>query len=122
MHNFYCCYYYFQYIDTILDNLTPDDVRCLIISEDELARSSPLERIFPTSETHKYLKYTETPRYYNRLLDAWETRYGHNRAEGINLLRQYCEERYHLQVPQIPAKKVNIFKFYYFSYFLTQTM
>uniref|UniRef100_A0A1I8NC09 Tubulin-tyrosine ligase family n=1 Tax=Musca domestica TaxID=7370 RepID=A0A1I8NC09_MUSDO len=94
-----------EYIDAILENLTPDDVRCLIIAEDELARSSPLERIFPTAETHKYLKYTETPRYYNRLLDAWETRYSHNRIEGINLLRQYCEDRYHLQVPQIPTKK-----------------
>lgn len=91
-----------------MDHLTPDDVRCLIIAEDELARSSPLERIFPTAETHKYLKYTETPRYYNRLLDAWETRYGHNRKEGIAVLRQLCEERYHLQVPQIPTKKVII--------------
>ncbi|XP_075151826.1 tubulin tyrosine ligase-like 4A isoform X2 [Haematobia irritans] len=94
-----------KYIEAILENLTPDDVRCLLIAEDELARSAPLERIFPTTETYKYLKYTETPRYYNRLLDAWEARYGTNRIDGINLLRQYCEERYHLQVPQIPTKK-----------------
>ncbi|XP_059220254.1 tubulin monoglutamylase TTLL4 isoform X2 [Stomoxys calcitrans] len=94
-----------EYIEAILENLTPDDVRCLIIAEDELARSSPLERIFPTRESYKYLKYTDTPRYYNRLLDAWETRYGHNRSEGIKLLRRYCEEQYHLQVPQIPTKK-----------------
>ncbi|XP_073824894.1 tubulin tyrosine ligase-like 4A isoform X2 [Musca autumnalis] len=100
-----------EYLDAILENLTPDDVRCLIVAEDELARSSPLERIFPTSETHKYLKYTETPRYYNRLLDAWETRYSYNRIEGINLLRQYCEEKYHLQVPQIPTKKDFFVKF-----------
>lgn len=91
-----------------MEHLTPDDVRCLIIAEDELARCSPLERIFPTIDTHKYLKYTEAPRYYNRLLDAWESRYGNNRTEGIHLLRQYCEDQYHLQVPQLPTKKVNI--------------
>ncbi|XP_065357014.1 tubulin monoglutamylase TTLL4 isoform X2 [Calliphora vicina] len=94
-----------EYVNGILEHLTPDDVRCLIIAEDELARCSPLERIFPTIDTHKYLKYTEAPRYYNRLLDAWESRYGNNRTEGIHLLRQYCEDKYHLQVPQIPTKK-----------------
>lgn len=82
-------------------------MRCLIIAEDELARCSPLERIFPTIDTYKYLKYTEVPRYYNRLLDAWETRYANNRIEGIHLLRQFCEDGYHLQIPQIPTKKVN---------------
>ncbi|SPP81697.1 tubulin polyglutamylase TTLL4 isoform X1 [Drosophila guanche] len=95
-----------EYINDILDNLTPDDVRCLIIAEDELARCAPLERIFPTDQTHKYLKYNDTPRYYNRLLDAWESRYANNRAEGIALLRDYCQNKYHLQVPTSPNKKV----------------
>ncbi|KAI8126748.1 Tubulin polyglutamylase TTLL4 [Lucilia cuprina] len=94
-----------EYVNGILEHLTPDDVRCLVIAEDELARCSPLERIFPTIDTYKYLKYTEAPRYYNRLLDAWESRYANNRTEGIHLLRQYCEDQYHLQVPQIPTKK-----------------
>ncbi|KAM7351584.1 tubulin tyrosine ligase-like 4A isoform 2-T2 [Cochliomyia hominivorax] len=100
-----------EYINPILEHLTPDDVRCLIIAEDELARCTPLERIFPTIDTYKYLKYTEAPRYYNRLLDAWESRYGNNRIEGIHLLRQYCEDQYHLQVPQIPTKKDFLAKF-----------
>ncbi|XP_023160700.2 tubulin polyglutamylase TTLL4 isoform X2 [Drosophila hydei] len=94
-----------EYIDAILDKLTPDDVRCLIIAEDELARCSPLERIFPTDQTYKYLKYNDTPRYYNRLLDAWESRYANNRTEGIALLRDYCQIKYHLEVPAPPAKK-----------------
>ncbi|XP_055921344.1 tubulin monoglutamylase TTLL4-like isoform X2 [Eupeodes corollae] len=94
-----------DYINAILENLTPDDIRCLVVSEDELARSAPLERIFPTSNTHKYLKYTEVPRYYNRLLDAWETRYSKNRQEGIKLLQAYCEQKYHLEVPPSPARK-----------------
>uniref|UniRef100_A0A1A9ZEW7 Tubulin polyglutamylase TTLL4 n=1 Tax=Glossina pallidipes TaxID=7398 RepID=A0A1A9ZEW7_GLOPL len=99
----------YEYINEILERLTPDDVRCLITAEDELARSKPLERIFPTAETYKYLKYTESARYYNRLLDAWETRYSENRSAGIDLLRDYCSERYHLQIPPTPAKKVNIY-------------
>ncbi|XP_037957088.1 probable beta-tubulin polyglutamylase isoform X2 [Teleopsis dalmanni] len=100
-----------DYIDAILDNLTPDDVRCLIVAEDEFARCSPLERIFPTCDTYKYLKYTEGARYYNRLLDAWENRYGKNRAEGIALLRDFCMDNYHLEVPPLPAKKDFIIKF-----------
>ncbi|XP_060645120.1 tubulin monoglutamylase TTLL4 isoform X3 [Drosophila nasuta] len=94
-----------DYVNAILQKLTPDDVRCLIVAEDELARCAPLERIFPTDQTHKYLKYNDTPRYYNRLLDAWESRYANNRTEGIALLRDYCQAKYHLQVPVPPAKK-----------------
>ncbi|ALC39291.1 CG16833, partial [Drosophila busckii] len=96
-----------EYMDAILQKLTPDDVRCLIIAEDELARCAPLERIFPTHQTYKYLKYNDAPRYYNRLLDAWESRYANNRTEGIALLRDYCQTKYHLQVPAPPAKKVS---------------
>ncbi|KAH8402524.1 hypothetical protein KR222_002396, partial [Zaprionus bogoriensis] len=96
-----------EYINAILHKLTPDDVRCLIVAEDELARCAPLERIFPTDQTYKYLKYNDTPRYYNRLLDAWESRYANNRTEGIALLRDYCQNKYHLQVPAPPAKKVS---------------
>ena len=36
------------YIDTILEHLTPDDVRVLIRSEDELAQATHFSRIFPT--------------------------------------------------------------------------
>lgn len=101
---------HFQYLDEILKNLTPDDIRCLLITEDELARSAPLERIFPSSITHKYLQFIESPRYYNRLLDAWEHRYGGGRREkGIALIRKFCEDKVHLTVPPQPAKKVNDF-------------
>lgn len=99
-----------------MEHLTPDDVRCLIITEDELARCKPLERVFPTPHTHKYLKFTESPRYYNRLLDAWETRYANSRGDGIALLQRFCEEKYHLQVPTVPAKKV--FTFRVLSFFI----
>lgn len=98
-----------QYLEGILEELTPDDVRCLIITEDELARCAPLERIFPAPKTHKYLEFTENPRYYNRLLDAWEHKYGgSHRADGICLLRKMCERQIHLEVPPVVhnARKV----------------
>uniref|UniRef100_A0A2M3ZFV8 Putative tubulin polyglutamylase ttll4 n=1 Tax=Anopheles braziliensis TaxID=58242 RepID=A0A2M3ZFV8_9DIPT len=94
-----------DYMSTILEDLTPDDVRCLLLTEDELARSAPLERIFPAPNSHRYIGFTEHPRYYNRLLDAWEHRYSHNRAEGIALLQSLCEKKVHLQVPPSTLKK-----------------
>ncbi|XP_060658802.1 tubulin monoglutamylase TTLL4 isoform X1 [Drosophila nasuta] len=94
-----------EYVDTILDNLLPDDVRCLIIAEDELARCKPLERIFPTPGTHTFLPYFENARYYNRLLDAWETKYAKNREAGIALLSRLCKEKYHLQVSEAAMEK-----------------
>ncbi|XP_046805483.1 tubulin polyglutamylase ttll-4 isoform X2 [Lucilia cuprina] len=94
-----------EYLDAILENLNPDDVRCLLVSEDELNRCSPLERIFPTPDTHRYLKFIEHPRYYNRLLDAWENRYGHCREKGIELLRSYCTDNFHLQVSDAALEK-----------------
>lgn len=101
-----------QYLTSILDNLTPDDIRCLLISEDELARSAPLERIFPTTNTHHYLTYTDNPRYYNRLLDAWENRYANRRQDGIDLLKSFCDKNVHLEVPPQTFQKVSIVPFF----------
>lgn len=95
-----------EYVDTILDNLLPDDVRCLIVAEDELNRCLPLERVFPTAGTHMFLPFFENARYYNRLLDAWETKYAKNRGLGIGLLTRLCRERYHLQVSEAAMQKV----------------
>ncbi|XP_062547871.1 tubulin monoglutamylase TTLL4 isoform X5 [Armigeres subalbatus] len=94
-----------EYLNSILDELTPDDVRCLLLTEDELARSAPLERILPAPNSHRYVCFTEHPRYYNRLLDAWEHRYCQNRSEGIALLQSMCQQKIHLQVPPSTFKK-----------------
>ena len=40
----------------ILDHLNPDDVRALVMSEDELATSQRFTRIFPNVTSHKYFK------------------------------------------------------------------
>lgn len=92
---------------TILENLTPDDLRCLIVTEDELNRCYPLERIFPAPNSYKYLNFTDQPRYYNHLIDAWEHRYSKKRDSGIALLRTLCHKRMHLKVPPTTIQKVN---------------
>jgi hypothetical protein len=84
----------------LLDHLTPDDCRQLVLSEDELATSQRFTRIFPTENTHKYFKFLEKPRYYNLLLSAWEQRYGGiNREAGRSVLEQLCIAKHHLKVP-----------------------
>ena len=48
-----------DYLKDIIANLTPDDVRCLIRSEDELVQASHFSRIFPTQVKkfeHNYFK------------------------------------------------------------------
>ncbi|XP_023939031.2 tubulin monoglutamylase TTLL4 isoform X2 [Bicyclus anynana] len=93
-----------MYLRDILSTLTPDDVRHLIQAEDELTQTGPMERVFPTEHSHKYLGYLAGPRYYNRLFDAWESRYCLNRETGVELLRNLCDIGYHLEVPPVPLK------------------
>lgn len=62
-------------------NLTGDDVRHLLQSEDELTVIGKFTRIFPTESTFAYLDFMDA-RYYNRLFDAWETKYHKNRDKG----------------------------------------
>lgn len=47
------------------------------------------QKIFPTPSTHQYHQFFEAPRYYNMLLDAWETKYHNNRHEGKLECYQY---------------------------------
>ena len=82
---------------SILEDLTPDDVRHLIQFEDELASLGSFQKIFPTSKTRKYFKYFKSISYYNLLLDAWEKRYTNKRNEGISRLKEFCDKKYHLQ-------------------------
>ena len=42
-----------EYLESIIDYLTPDDVRCLIRAEDELVQATHFSRIFPT-QVNKY--------------------------------------------------------------------
>uniref|UniRef100_A0A671KB08 Tubulin polyglutamylase TTLL4-like n=1 Tax=Sinocyclocheilus anshuiensis TaxID=1608454 RepID=A0A671KB08_9TELE len=81
---------------TILDVLTPVDVRVLAESEDELSRKGDFERVFPSHASSRYLRFFEQPRYLNIVLNQWEQTYWLNRSKGINLLRDLCEKRVQL--------------------------
>ena len=77
-----CCFP--QFIQqTIVEQLTPDDVRILVESLDEDSRRGNMQRVFPnTATSHKYLRFFEQPRYYNLLLDTWLQRYNRMEARG----------------------------------------
>lgn len=86
-----------EYADGILNDLTPRDIFHLSESEDELARAEHFQRIFPTSSTYKYHKFFCGPQYFINLLDAWETRYHHDRVKGCKLLQDLCAQKFHLK-------------------------
>ncbi|BFZ02261.1 hypothetical protein BsWGS_05300 [Bradybaena similaris] len=99
-HTFYCQKYLDeQAISSILNILTPDDIRILCESIDEDSRKGNFQRLFPTPNTYCYLRYFEQPRYYNLLLDQWVLHYNHKEMKGIQLLHSYCEKGIHLQNP-----------------------
>ena len=86
------------YLNTILDMLTPGDVRILISAEDELEIANNFERIYPTDKTFSYNKYFDEMRYYNMLMDAWETRFGSDRGTGVEILKYLASMNNHLSV------------------------
>ncbi|KAK7913701.1 hypothetical protein WMY93_013912 [Mugilogobius chulae] len=85
-----------DFLSTMLDVLTPEDVRILAESEDELMRKGEFERIFPSPSSSRYLRFFECQRYLNILLDQWEQRHWSNRTKGIHLLRTLCQKGVHL--------------------------
>jgi tubulin polyglutamylase TTLL4 len=95
----YYCQRHLESAETILDILTPDDIRILIESVDEQHRRGNFECIFPSATSHKYLKYFEQPRYYNLLLDAWVQKYPGSHPQGVSLLESFCFDAIHLQQP-----------------------
>ena len=96
-----------NYLESILETLTPDDVRHLIRAEDELVQATHFSRIFPTQDTHKYFKYFQEQRYYNKLMDAWETKFGEQRAAAIDRLESLCLNKVHLKIPNTTATSAN---------------
>jgi len=74
------------YMNSILDDLTEDDVHMLMAVEDELNRVKFGRRIFPTRSVAKYIPFIESNNYYYKLLDAWENKYGETRSIGRQVL------------------------------------
>ena len=73
-----------------LNSLTEGEVSALITAEDELSQSLHWSRIYPTPSTSHYSQFWSTESHHDRLLQAWEERYGGSpadREEGRDLLR-----------------------------------
>ncbi|XP_062972850.1 tubulin monoglutamylase TTLL4 isoform X2 [Elgaria multicarinata webbii] len=83
-----------EFCSSILDVLTPDDVRVLVETEDEFARCGQFERVFPSRVSMRYLRFFEQPRYFNILTAQWELKYLLNKAKGVDLLRSWCHKGY----------------------------
>ena len=81
-----------SYLSYILDTLTPDDMRMLIETEDELTRKGCFQIVFPLSQTLPYLKYFSVQRYYNLLLHAWFSNPHYRAGRGIALLRDFARQ------------------------------
>uniref|UniRef100_A0A3B5AL55 Tubulin tyrosine ligase like 4 n=1 Tax=Stegastes partitus TaxID=144197 RepID=A0A3B5AL55_9TELE len=85
-----------DFVASVLDVLTPEDVRVLAESEDELSRRGEFERIFPSPSSSRYLRFFECPRYLNLLLNQWEQKHWNDRTKCIGLLRTLCQKGVHL--------------------------
>ncbi|XP_050772956.1 tubulin monoglutamylase TTLL4 isoform X1 [Gopherus flavomarginatus] len=81
-----------DFYSSVLDILTPDDVRVLVETEDEFARRGQFERVFPTRISMRYLRFFEQPRYFNILTAQWELKYYLNKPRGLDLLRNWCHK------------------------------
>ena len=93
-----------NYLNSILEDLDQCDLRILIQMEEQRSQSNNFERIFPTSETFNYFPYftcknsmdkTGMP-YYDKLLDAYETKYASQRKNGLDMIRNLCLKNIHL--------------------------
>lgn len=77
-------------VPEILDYLTAEDVKHLLKGEDEKAIAMLAEKIYPTNETSKYLKYFDLEaRYEEYLTNVWERKYGDCSEEGVRFLTEW---------------------------------
>lgn len=72
-----------QVLQTILETLTPDDIRILTESIDEDSRKGGFQRVYPTPNTNRYMRFFEQQRYYNLLLDQWVQRFNRLESKGM---------------------------------------
>ncbi|KAJ8253287.1 hypothetical protein GJAV_G00211170, partial [Gymnothorax javanicus] len=92
-----------EFLSSVLEVLTPGDVRALVQSEDELSRRGAFERVFPSPVSSRYMRFFQTPRYLNILLCQWELRQRAHRGQGISLLKALCQRGAHLSSASDPT-------------------
>ncbi|VDK31702.1 unnamed protein product [Taenia asiatica] len=86
-------------VESVLDFITPFDLRCLVQMLDAKNRAGAFQPVFPadnTSRTASYLRFFDEPRYANLLIFAYLDKYGDS-AEGIAMLSELCEREVHLK-------------------------
>ncbi|KAI6654265.1 Tubulin polyglutamylase TTLL4-like [Oopsacas minuta] len=81
-----------SYMNSILETLTPDDMRMIIETEDEFTRKGSFQLVFPISQTIPHLKYFSIQRYYNLLLHAWFSNPHYKAGRGISMLREFARQ------------------------------
>ena len=77
------------------EDLTPGDLRQLIKSEEERNQTKLFRRLVPSEKSHKYLMYMERLSYYDKLLDAFESKYADQKEVGIQRLNALCDNNRH---------------------------
>ena len=83
----------------ILQRLTPSDLRVLIRCEEELSQTRHWSRLAPSQDTI-LTDLHPCPSYHDVLLQAWEDRHAGDREEGRRAITEYCQEKWHLNVPE----------------------
>ncbi|CAH1789660.1 unnamed protein product [Owenia fusiformis] len=83
----------------ILRTLTPDDIRILVETIDEESRRGNFHRVFPSASSQKYMRFFDSPRYYNILNMQWLEKYQRMEGRGIALLESYCQKGIHIENP-----------------------
>ena len=84
------------YLENILDNLTGADIRVLVKYIEERMQCERFTRAFPSSRTHEYFKFFDYLSYNDKLLDAFETRFGSDINSGIEFVESYCRNNSHI--------------------------
>lgn len=88
-----------SYLESILQDMSPADVRLLVKAEEELNQCKGFTRLFPTATSHKYFKFFDggVLPYNDKLLDAFEHHYsGQKRMDGINRIKKMTQQGFHL--------------------------
>ena len=81
----------------ILKELTDADVRILVEFEDEFARRSSFQLIYPApNDSLKYLHCMRAPLYSNLLLAHWQQITSEEKTEKRKIIEEFCEAKKHI--------------------------
>lgn len=85
-----------SYLDNILDNLNGADIRVLVKYCEERTQLNKFTKAFPTKKTHEYFQFMDYLSYNDKLLDAFEEKFGENIEAGIAYVESYCKNNAHI--------------------------